>query len=247
LSGERQTPNRGADALYPGGPRFFDAPGVFRVSTDSVLLADFASAGNALRILDLGCGGGTLMILLAERAPSAKLDGVEINPEAASLCRRNIAENGLEARCRVIEGDLRDASALPSAGGYDLVVSNPPYFASGSGRQSPDDRRAAARSEDSCSLSELCAAARRLTRWGGLFALVHRPERMSEVLCAMSAAGLEPKRLRMVQHQAHKAPSLFLAEGRRGGKPGLEILPPLLLADEAGRDSEEIDRIYHRR
>ena len=111
MNGERQTPNRGADALYPGGPRFFDAPGVFRVSTDSVLLADFASAGNAARILDLGCGGGTLMLLLADKAPKAMLDGVEINPEAASLCRKNIEANGLEMRCRVIEGDLRDASA----------------------------------------------------------------------------------------------------------------------------------------
>ena len=236
-----------ADELYPGGPRFFSAPGVFRLGTDSVLLADFASAAHTQRIFDLGCGGGTLGVLLALRAPDAEIDGVEIDACAAALCRRNYAENGLSERCRVTEGDLRDYRSLFTAGAYDLVVSNPPYFASGSGYASPDERRAAARDERSCSLYALCEAAKWLTRWGGLFALVHRPERMSEVLCAMSASELEPKRLRMVQYNFSRAPSLFLVEGRRGGKPGLEILPPLLLTDADGKDSEEIRRIYHGR
>lgn len=241
------TRETGADELYPGGPRFFSVPGVFRLGTDSVLLADFASAAHTSRILDLGCGGGTLGVLLALRVPDAEIDGVEIDPTASVLCRRNYAENGLSDRCRVTEGDLRDYRALFTAGAYDLVVSNPPYFAAGSGYSAPDDRRAAARDERNCSLAELCEAAKWLTRWGGLFALVHRPERMSEVLCAMSTAELEPKRLRMVQYNASRAPSLFLVEGRRGGKPGLEILPPLLLTDADGQDSEEIRRIYHRR
>ena len=244
---EKNAPISEADELYPGGPRFFHAPDVFRLSTDSVLLADFASVSHAKRILDLGCGGGTLGVLLALRAPDAEICGVEISESAAALCRRNFAENGLSDRCRVTQGDLRDYRALFEAGKYDLVVSNPPYFAPESGYLSPVKNRAAARDERMCSLAELCEAAKWLTRWGGLFALVHRPERMSEVLCAMSAAGIEPKRLRMVQYNASRAPSLFLAEGRRGGKPGLDILPPLLLTDESGGDSAEIRRIYHRR
>ena len=86
-----------------------------------------------------------------------------------------------------------------------------------------------------------------LTRWGGSAALVHRPERLSELLCALTAAGLEPKRLRTVARTADAAPSLVLVEARRGGKPGLRILPPLALCAPDGTDSEEIRRIYHRR
>ena len=83
-------------------------------------------------------------------------------------------------------------------------------------------------------------AAAYLCRWGGSFAVVHRPERLSELLCAMTASGVEPKRLRLVCPRAERAPSLILVEGRRGGKPGLTIEPPLILQDEAGADSEAV-------
>lgn len=235
------------DELYPGGPCFLHAPGVFRLGTDSVLLADFASVTHAKRVLDLGSGAGTLTVLLALRAPQARVQGVEIDADAAALSRENLAANALTDRCGIVTGDLREHRSMFEAGAYDLVVSNPPYFSAGSGYTAPDERRATARDERSCTLEDLCAAARYLLRWGGLFALVHRPERMSEVLCAMSAADLEPKRLRMVQHKSISAPNLFLVEGRRGGKPGLEILPPLILANADGTDSDEIKRIYHRR
>ena len=131
------------------------------------------------------------------------------------------------------------------AGAYDLVVSNPPYFAEGSGYAAPDPARAAARDERTCSLDELCAAAGWLCRWGGAFALVHRPERLSEVFAALGRHGLEPKRLRFVQYAADRAPSLALIEARRGGKPGLTVCAPLLLTDAGGGDSPEVREIYH--
>ena len=130
---------------------------------------------------------------------------------------------------------------------FDLVVANPPYFAAGSGYTSPDPVRAHARDERTCTMQDICAAMAYLTRWGGSAALVHRPERLSELLCALTAAGLEPKRLRTVARTADAAPSLVLVEARRGGKPGLRILPPLALCAPDGTDSEEIRRIYHRR
>lgn len=233
------------DALWPGGPRFLAEHNGFPLGTDSVLLAEFANTAHAKRILDLGCGAGVLTVLLAEKAPGAEVCGVEILPDSAEACRMNLAENGHDP-AGIVTGDLRQYRTLYEAGSFDLAVSNPPYFAAGSGYSAPDDRRAAARDERNCTMDELCRAASYLTRWGGLFAVVHRPERLSELLCTLTRYGLEPKRLRMVQHKADSAPSLVLAEARRGGKPGLVIQPPLVLSNADGTDTEELQRIYHR-
>ena len=233
------------DELWPGGPRFLRGAGAFPLSTDSVLLAHFAPTRQARRILDLGCGAGVLTVLLQRAHPAATVEGVELQPEAAETCRRNLRENGF-ADAGIQTGDLRDYRTLFPAGAYDLVVSNPPYFAAGSGLSAPDPARATAREERSCSLEELCAAAAYLCRWGGSFALVYRPERLAELFCALSTHGLEPKRLRLVQHRADTAPNLALIEARRGGKPGLAVEAPLLLTGPDGGDSEEIKLIYHR-
>jgi tRNA1Val (adenine37-N6)-methyltransferase len=233
------------DELWAGGPRFLRAGGGFPLSTDSVLLAHFCAGIRAKRILDLGCGAGVLSVLLCRSHPDAAVGGIEILPEAAALCRANLTANGLGAD-GILTGDLRHHRAHFPAGAYDLVVSNPPYFAAGRGKSAPEPGRAVARDERCCTLAELCAAAQYLCRWGGAFAVVHRPERLSELLCTMSAHGLEPKRLRLVHYRAGFAPSLVLAEGRRGGKPGLDIEKPLLLTEADGGDSEEIRTIYHR-
>ena len=233
------------DELWPGGPRFLRDAGGFPLSTDSVLLAHFAAVRSPRRILDLGCGAGVLTVLLHCAYPTAAVEGVELQPEAAETCRRNLRENGFSGE-GIQTGDLRDHRTLFPAGTYDLVVSNPPYFAAGSGLSAPDPARATSRDERSCTLDDLCAAAGWLCRWGGSFALVHRPERLAELFCTLSAHGLEPKRLRLVQYRADAAPNLALIEARRGGKPGLTVEAPLLLTGPDGGDSGEIKRIYHR-
>jgi tRNA1Val (adenine37-N6)-methyltransferase len=235
---------RDYDELWPRGPRF--RAGGFRLCTDSVLLAAFVNTDRVRRCIDLGCGSGILSVLLAEKNADMQIDGVEIQAEAAVLCQENLTENGLDGRCSVTLGDLRQSKSLFPAGGYDLVVSNPPYFPTGSGYEAPDPSRAETRDERNCTLSDLCAAAAWLCRWGGRFALVHRPERLSEVFCAMTAVGMEPKRLRLVQVRAAAAPSLALIEGRRGGRPGLAIEAPLVLCREDGGETDEIKTIYHR-
>lgn len=234
------------DELWPNGPKFKQDDGAFPLSTDSVLLADFAAKRKARHILDLGCGAGALCVLLHMSHPAAEIAGVELRPEAAALCRENLDVNGIDA-AGIVTGDLREHRKLWKPGAFDLVVSNPPYFPVNRGAAASDKTRAAARDERACALDELCAAAAYLCRSGGAFALVHRPERLSEIFCALTARGIEPKRLRMVQYRAGYAPSLVLLEGRRGGKPGLDIEKPLILCDAAGGDTDEIKRIYHRK
>ncbi len=234
------------DTLWPDGPRFLRSGDGYPLSTDSVLLAHFAAGLRAGSIFDLGCGAGVLTVLLQLSHPAATVGGIELQPEAAALCRANLAENGMDAG-GILCGDLRLHRTLLTAGTYDLVVSNPPYFAAGSGYSAPDPARAEAREERTCTLIDVCAAAGYLCRWGGAFALVHRPERLAEVFSALAAHGLEPKRLRLVQHRIEAAPSLALIEARRGGRPGLSVEAPLVLTGPGGGDSEEVKEIYHMR
>lgn len=234
----------GYDALWPGGPRFTRRTGAFKVGTDSVLLAHFTDVKRAKLACDLGCGGGVLPVVLCLRNPDMTFHGVELSGEAVSVAQENAAANGLEARFQVFHQDLRIAAL--TAGAYDLVVSNPPYFRQGSGRPAADPRMAAARDDRDATLADICRAGAKLLCWGGLMTMVQRPERLSEVFCAMSASGIEPKRLRLVIPRPGAPPNLILAEGRRGGGPGLTIESPLVLLGEDGGESDEIYKIYHR-
>ncbi len=231
--------------LWAGGPVFIQSAH-FRLSTDSVLLADFVRVRGAARGIDLGCGSGILSLLLAWEQEKLSMTGLELLPEAAAVARENAAINALSSRMAVVEGDIRQVRALFRAGSFSLAVSNPPYFPAGSGGLPPDAQRAAARSEAGCGLRELCEAASYLLCTGGSFFLVHRPERLSELCVRLTAQGLEPKRLRFVCSRADRAPSLLLLEARRGGRPGLTVEAPLVLRGPDGGDSEELRRICRR-
>lgn len=230
--------------LWPGGPVFSQAEH-FRLGTDSVLLADFVNMSSLRRGIDLGCGSGAIALLLLARDAQVSVTGLELLPEAAEMAAENMARNGFSDRGPVVTGDIRRCRELFKSGEFDFAAANPPYFPAGSGPSSPSGDRAGAREEASCTLSELCRAAAYLVRTGGGFFVVYRPERLAELFCAMTAAGIEPKRLRLVEHTAGAAPSLVLAEGRRGGRPGLKIEPPLVLRRPDGGETDEVRRIYH--
>ena len=197
------------------GPYTLSWPeGVFPLGGDTLALGEFATVKPRWRVCDLGTGSGALLLLLARRSQGLSLTGVELDPLSARTARDNLARNGLEGQ--ILEGDLRNIP-LP-AGSFDLVVSNPPYFPVNAGKSG-----GSARSEEGCTLPQLCAAAGRLVKNGGRFALCHRPERLTDVLCALREHGLEPKRLKLLAHAPGHPPSLLLVEGVRQGRPGIVI------------------------
>ena len=234
------------DYLWENGPVLEQAEH-FRFGTDAVLLGNFVDLGNARRGIDLGCASGVIAVLMLARSERIHMTGLEINAAAAEAARRNMERNGFAERSAILHGDIRRVRELLPAGSFDLAVSNPPYFASNAGKPCPSEARAAARGETECTLEELCAAAEYLCRWDGRFAVVYRPDRLSELFLTLTRHGLEPKRLRLVAHNVHSAPSLALVEARRGGKTGLTVEPMLFLRDENGADTEEIRTIYHRK
>ena len=232
------------DRLWPAGPVFYYDDTLFQPTTDTFLLGAFARAKKGETVCDLGAGTGLLGLLIWAREPSILLHNVECQAPALRLAERTALENGLNARHHL--GDLRQLEGVLCAGCCDLVVSNPPYFPAGSGQAAASAPRRAARSEANCTLEELCTVAGRLLRWGGRFALVHRPERLCDLMCALRACSMEPKRLRLVQNTASAAPSLVLLEARRGGKPGLTLEPPLLLREADGSETAQLRTIYFR-
>lgn len=234
-----------AQTLWDQGPILHQAPGVFPMGTDSVILAAFARPGKSDRVLDLGTGTGILPILLLYDRPQVTASAVELEENACLLAEKNFHANGLSDRVRLISGDLREYRSLIPTGQFDLTVSNPPYFGAGSG---PDAAGGLinARGDGTCSLDDLCQAAAWATRWGGRFCLVFRPDRLCELIVSLRKSGFEPKRLRPVHHSHGSPVNLILVDARRGGNPGLSWEKDLYLRDENGNESRELRDIYRR-
>ena len=194
--------------------------GVFPLGSDSEALGGFTQVRRGEKVCDLGCGGGVLGLYLLAREPSLQVTGLELNEAAADLARENFASNNLDAT--VVQGDMRNVRELFPAGHFDLAVSNPPYFAAGSGYSG-----GSARMEETCTLDDVCAAAGWCVKNGGRFAIVHRPERLCDLFCALRAYDMEPKRMCFVQSR-DLPPSAVLVEAYKQGKSGLTILPPVM-------------------
>lgn len=216
----------------------------FRLSTDSMVLADFADFPNHSRICDLGCGCGTLALLMAAKNSTLNVTGVEILAEPAEFAKQNTEKNGLSDRLSILHADFRDRTVLPS-GAFDGIICNPPYFPVESGFLSRSAALSHARSEENCTLSQLAEVCGRILRFSGRAFFVYKPERLCDLFVALRQNGLEPKRLQFVRHSANKPVSLVLVEARRGGKSGLAVLDDCILENADGTKSADFLRIYH--
>ena len=200
-----------------------------RFGEDALLLAEFARPRKGERCCDLGSGGGILAFQWRADGADNPIDGVDLDAAAVELARQSAAALAAEPPICFYHRDWNRLDGVLSAGAYGLVACNPPYFPPGSGRVSQDKIAAAARHESEPELlPRLAKAAARLLKNSGRFCLCHRPERLCDVLAALRDAGLEPKRLQFVQRDGAAAPWLFLCEARKGGRPGLAVLPPAL-------------------
>ena len=202
----------------PNGFTLELTPGAFPLSTDSMVLSHFVRLPKQAKVLDLGAGCGTLGLLLCAASDSCTVTGMELDESAHRGALENIARNGLHSRMESICADLRQ---LPPefTGRFDCCVSNPPYFSGGPAAQ----RTPLARREDCCSPAELFAAAAKALKFGGDFFLVHKPERLAELIARGSEVSLEAKRLLLLRHKASGPITLICLQFRKGGKPGLTI------------------------
>lgn len=215
----------------------------FRLSTDSMVCAAFSHFPKNSRVADLGCGSGAISLLLLASDPTLTVTGIELDETSAALASQNAKQ--CSGALSVLQGDLRQIRQLLPPGSMDCCISNPPYFPAGSGKQA-DGPLGRARSEETLSLSQLAEAAAWLLKTGGRFVLVHRPERLADLIWDLRTAKLEPKRIRFVRHQPQSSVNLVLIEARKGGRPGLAYEADLILLDKDGAETDEYKAIYHR-
>lgn len=195
-----------------------------RFGTDALLLAEFAAPKPNDRAADLCTGCGIIPMLWQCGVPPESTLAIELIPQAAALAERSAAEFS-DGTVSVVCGDIRKTDGVLKRESFTLVTCNPPYFREGSGNARRGSE-GVARHDGQCTTEDVMLAASRLLTFGGRLCICQRPERLCDVLCEMRANGLEPKKLRFVSKNEDAEPWLFLAEAKKGGRPGLRVWPP---------------------
>ena len=215
---------------------------------------------------DLGTGTGIIPILLyAKLRPTDKkinysepakeklqmsddenphIFGLEIQEEVAEMAARSILLNDLQQEIKIVLGDIKEASKVLGKGRFDLVTSNPPYMKNAGGLTNPDLSKAVARHELLCTFEDVARETAALLKTGGRFYLVHRPERMAELITTLKNYQLEPKRIRLVHSFQDTEATMVLIEAVKGGKAFLKVEKPLIIYKEKGVYTDEILQIY---
>ncbi len=238
--------NERIDDLQYKGLKLIQKKDGFCFGVDAVLLANFADIRKNDKVLDIGTGTGIIAVLTAAKTQASSVTGLEIQPEMSEMAERSVKLNGLESRLNIVCGDIKNALQLFGKARFDAIVTNPPYINKGGGLLNPSDTMAVSRHELLCTLEDVIGISSRLLVPGGRFAMVHRPERLADIIFLMRSNGVEPKYLRLVHPSPYKKPNMVLIRGMRGGKPQLKVLEPLYVYDETGSYSKEINEIYCR-
>ncbi len=238
--------NESIDDLQYKGLKIIQNKDGFRFGVDAVILANFSDVKKGDNVMDLGTGTGIISILIAGKTEAGSVTGLEIQPEFADMAARSVELNNLTGRVKILCGDLKNAIENFGASRYNVVVTNPPYMNMGGGLINPSDSKAIARHELLCSLEDVIRVSSKLLVPGGQFAMVHRPDRIADIIYLMRTYGIEPKFLRFVYPSPYKKANLLLIKGTRGGKPQLKMMTPLYVYDENGNFSKEINEIYCR-
>ena len=216
----------------------------FCFGSDAVLLARFIKLKKGARVLDMCTGTGIIPVLLWGICELSGIDAVEIVPEVSDMAKRTMELNSLQDKIRVHNEDLKNCKKLFGAHSFDAVTCNPPYMNEGGGLVNPKDKLAIARHEICCSLDDVVRCAKEVLKPCGKLFMVHRADRLCDVITTFRKYKIEPKRMRLVYPFVDKEPNMVLIEGYKGGKSRLTIEKPLIVYKETGIYTDEILEIY---
>lgn len=231
------------DDLILSGYQLYQYKREFRFSIDAVLLAHFGQAKKDTAYIDLGTGTGVIPHILVHRG-ATHVVGVDMNEPVLELAKKSVAHNQLENQIKLYIEDYMAPRNNALLGSFKGAYINPPYFEAGRGATSQIESVATALHEGKGSLEEISRAIKRYVQFGGYVWMIHRTERLGQIVEIFQNEGISIKRLRFV-HSFHHSPSkLVLLEGRIGGKAGLVVEPPLYIYETQGQYTEEVKSWY---
>ena len=219
----------------------------FCFGMDAVLLSDFAkNIKRNAKVLDLGTGTGIIPILLCGKTELKKVIGVEIQEEVAKMAKKSILLNGLEGRFEILNCNIKELNKIYKKQTFDVIVTNPPYKKQDSGIVNENEKKVISRHEITANLEDFIKIAKDLLKDKGEIYMVHRPERLVDILELMRKYGIEPKLLKMVCPNKNKEPNLVLIKGVKNAKPFLKIEKNLYVYDTENKYTKEILEIYNK-
>lgn len=232
------------DDLQYKGLHIIQNENYFCFGLDAVLLARFAMPKDRDVIIDLGTGTGIIPIMTSGLCNSDKIFGIDIQDCMVEMASRSIMLNSLDSRIKIQKCDIKDISQNFEKGVFSLVISNPPYIRAGKGIVNEFSQRAISRHEILCNIRDVVSAANYLLKDRGRLVLVYKPERMIECFDVMREYSIEPKKAQFIFPKADKSPGAVLIEGVKGANEGFRVMRPIIVMNDNGRYTCQIDDIY---
>ncbi len=219
----------------------------FCFGMDSVLLSDFAkSIKKDSMIADLGTGTGIISILLSKKTNPKKIIGIEIQEEVAEMAARSVALNNLEEMIEIRNIDIKEIDKYYENSYFDAIVTNPPYKKIMTGMINENIKKFISRHEIKCSLDDILEKSFFMLKDKGELYMVHRPDRLVDIIDSFRKNKIEPKVIRFVYPKINKRPNLVLIKGVKNAKPSVIIKEPIIVYNEDGEYTDKILEIYHK-
>ncbi len=219
----------------------------FCFGIDSVLLSDFAKdLPDKSNVLDLGTGTGIIGLLLCEKTKLSKIYGIELQEAVSDMANRSIKLNNLENKFEVINCNIKDLTNFFDIETFDAIVSNPPYIKNNSGLENINQSKLISRHEISASLEDFIKISFKMLKDNGTFYLVHRSDRLVDIIYLLRKYKLEPKKIRFVYSTQNSEPKLVLIKSKKNAKPFLKIDKPLIIYNSKNEYTDEILKIYNK-
>jgi len=211
------------DDLGLNGLKLMQDTDMFCFGIDAVMLSNFVHAVKESKVVDLCTGNGIIPVLLSAKIPADEIIGVEIQKDVAILADENIEINDLSGKVKVLNEDLKNVFNILGKSKFDVVTCNPPYRQAGCGVVNDTDTKAIARHEIYCSLNDVIYTAAMLLKPLGKFFMIHRPDRLCDIMCSMRENKIEPKIVQFIQPDSNTKPTHVLIEGVYGGNKHMTV------------------------
>ena len=239
--------NERIDDLEYKGLKIIQKIDGFCFGIDAVLLSDFAKdIKNNSKVIDLGTGTGILPILISAKTNASKIIGVEIQEEIANMAKRSVELNELANKIEIINKNIKNLEDELEIGTFDAIVTNPPYKKLETGLTNENQIKYISRHEVEANLEDFISVSSKLLKNNGSMYMVHRPERLADIMFLLKKYKLEPKILRHVQSNTEKPPKLILIKAIKNAKPFLKIEKPIYVYNSDGEYTDEILKIYNK-